>query len=46
MFGAEYESDQPMGDEFKKEVMKAVIAPGTRKILGGLGNRGHGNNVH
>ncbi|MFZ5639323.1 MAG: hypothetical protein ACOY4Q_01345 [Bacillota bacterium] len=39
LFGVEYLSDVPRGEEFKAAVQKVVIAPGVRKMLGEIGGR-------
>jgi hypothetical protein len=39
LFGVEYHSDVPRGEEFKAAVRKVVIAPGVRKMLGEIGGR-------
>lgn len=39
LFGVEYYSDKPKGPEFREAVLKVVIAPGVRKVLGDLGGR-------
>lgn len=39
LFGVEYYSDRPKGQEFKEAVLKVVVAPGVRKMLGEIGGQ-------
>lgn len=38
-FEVEYRAGSPMGDEFRKTVTNLVIFPGTRRFLGGVGDK-------